>query len=129
MKESFSILFKEVFGLDPGDLKALEAGFGNLDRLVVGSFQSPYLLGDPATRDPDARFHVDFRNVYSTVLQVMSAALADPFREEGWTDAFRDLVAQLANQPSFARLTEELREMQAEVSTAALAWYGRAKVS
>src|SRR5262249_5828406 len=30
--------------------------------VVVGTFKAPYLLGDPASRDPDARFHVDFRN-------------------------------------------------------------------
>ena len=61
VKESFSTLFKEVFGLDAGDLKAVEAGFGNVDHIVVGSFKSPYLMGDPASRDPDTRFHVDFR--------------------------------------------------------------------
>ena len=61
VKESFSILFKQVFGLDPGDLKVVEAGFGNVDHLVVGSFKSPYLMGDPASRDPDTRFHLDFK--------------------------------------------------------------------
>jgi glutamate-ammonia-ligase adenylyltransferase len=64
---------------------------------------------------------------YTTVLQVMSAALADPFREEGWTDAFRDLLAQLTNQPSFSRMTEELAAMQAEVRDAAAHWYAHAK--
>jgi glutamate-ammonia-ligase adenylyltransferase len=56
----------------------------------------------------------------------MSAALADPFKDEGWTDAFRDLLAQLANSPSFARLKDDLVEMQGEVSRAAAAWYARA---
>jgi glutamate-ammonia-ligase adenylyltransferase len=59
------------------------------------------------------------------VLQVMSAALADPFRDEGWTDAFRDLLAQLTNEPSFARLSEDLLQMQGEVRAAAAAWYAR----
>jgi len=61
IKESFSTLFKEVFGLDAGGLAAVEAGFGNVDHLVVGSFETPYLMGDPASRDPDTRFHVDFK--------------------------------------------------------------------
>jgi hypothetical protein len=61
IKESFTTLFKEVFGLDAGDLKAVENGFGNIDHLVVGSFKSPYLMGDPASRDPDTRFHLDFK--------------------------------------------------------------------
>jgi len=64
---------------------------------------------------------------YSTVLQVMSAALVDPFNNDGWTDAFRDLLAQLANAPNFARLTEDLAAMQAEVSAAASAWYAKAR--
>ncbi len=64
--------------------------------------------------------------LYATVLQVMSAALADPFKEEGWTDAFRDLLAQLTNTPSFARLTDDLAGMQAEVQAAAAKWYARA---
>jgi glutamate-ammonia-ligase adenylyltransferase len=66
---------------------------------------------------------------YATVLQVMSAALVDPFNNDGWTDAFRDLLAQLANAPNFARLTEDLAAMQAEVSAAAGAWYERARES
>jgi len=57
----------------------------------------------------------------------MSAALADPFKSDGWTPAFRELLAQLANVPSFARLEEELAECEAEVRAAASAWYARAK--
>ena len=57
----------------------------------------------------------------------MSAALVDPFKAEGWTDAFRDLLAQLANEPSFPRLTEDLAEMQQEVATAARRWYDAAR--
>jgi glutamate-ammonia-ligase adenylyltransferase len=60
------------------------------------------------------------------VLQVMSAALIDPFKDEGWTDAFRDLLAQLTNAPSFPRLSEDLAQMQIEVRDAAVGWYERA---
>ncbi|CAN5912430.1 hypothetical protein BH11MYX4_BH11MYX4_13820 [soil metagenome] len=73
IKESFTTLFKEVFGLDAGDLAAVEAGFGNVDHLVVGSFKTPYLMGDPASRDPDTRFHADFKtgaaDVHSDTVQ------------------------------------------------------------
>jgi len=65
--------------------------------------------------------------LYSTVLQVMSAALADPFKDEGWTEAFRELVAQRTNTPSFERLASDIREMEAEVSAAAQAWYAKAR--
>lgn len=65
--------------------------------------------------------------LYSTVLQVMSAALADPFKDEGWTEAFRELLAQRTNTPNFERLASDVREMEAEVSAAAEGWYARAE--
>jgi glutamate-ammonia-ligase adenylyltransferase len=65
--------------------------------------------------------------VYSTILQVMSAALADPFKDEGWTDAFRELLAQRTNSPNFERLASDVREMEAEVSAAMEAWYAKAR--
>ncbi|MDB4933967.1 MAG: hypothetical protein JWP87_939 [Labilithrix sp.] len=61
IKDSFHTFFKEVFGLDAGDLIAVEKGFENIDYIVVGTYKTPYLMGDPASRDPDTRFHVDFR--------------------------------------------------------------------
>ena len=64
---------------------------------------------------------------YAAVLQTMSAALRDPFKDEGWTDAFRDLLAQLTNTPSFARLSDDLKEMQGEVRAAAAHWYAKAR--
>ncbi len=64
--------------------------------------------------------------VYSTVLQVMSAALVDPFKDEGWTDAFRELLGTLTHYPTFTRLQEDIAAMQAEVLAAAEAWYERA---
>jgi [glutamine synthetase] adenylyltransferase / [glutamine synthetase]-adenylyl-L-tyrosine phosphorylase len=76
---------------------------------------------------PEGERLAQIHELYSMVLQVMSAALSDPFKEEGWTPAFRDLLAQLTNQPNFARLTEELTAMQGEVRSAAFAWYARAK--
>ena len=57
----------------------------------------------------------------------MGAALADPFNDDGWTEAFRDLLAQLTNTPSFARLQDDLKEMASEVSGAAERWYARAR--
>jgi glutamate-ammonia-ligase adenylyltransferase len=69
----------------------------------------------------------EIHTLYSTVLQVMSAALADPFKEEGWTEAFRELLAQRTNTPNFERLASDIREMEAEVSAAGEAWYARAR--
>ncbi|HEY8075365.1 MAG TPA: hypothetical protein VIF62_14675, partial [Labilithrix sp.] len=59
--DAFKNIYQQVFGLDAGDLKATFKAFENIDHVVVGSFQSPYLMGDPASRDPDSQFHVDFK--------------------------------------------------------------------
>ncbi|HEV7276169.1 MAG TPA: bifunctional [glutamine synthetase] adenylyltransferase/[glutamine synthetase]-adenylyl-L-tyrosine phosphorylase [Devosiaceae bacterium] len=76
---------------------------------------------------PEAGRLVEIHALYSTVLQVMSAALADPFRDEGWTDGFRELLAQRTNSPSFERLADDLRSMQQEVIAAAAEWYAKAR--
>ena len=76
---------------------------------------------------PEAERLVAIHATYSTVLQVMSAALADPFKDEGWTGAFREHLARQTNTPTFERLSEDLKEMQSEVSAAAAAWYERAR--
>jgi glutamate-ammonia-ligase adenylyltransferase len=75
---------------------------------------------------PEGGRLAEIHGTYSAVLQIMSAALADPFKDAGWTPAFRDLLAQLVNLPSYARLVEELAEMQGEVKAAAAEWYPRA---
>jgi [glutamine synthetase] adenylyltransferase / [glutamine synthetase]-adenylyl-L-tyrosine phosphorylase len=68
----------------------------------------------------------EIHGLFSAILQIMSAALADPFKDEGWTTAFRDLLAGLTNYPSFERLGDDLTAMRAEVSAAAEAWYEKA---
>ena len=76
---------------------------------------------------PEGLRLAEILELYSTVLQVMSAALADPFKDEGWTDAFRELLAQRTNTPNFERLAADVREMEGEVSAAAAAWYAKAR--
>jgi glutamate-ammonia-ligase adenylyltransferase len=76
---------------------------------------------------PEADSLIETHRTYTTILQTMSAALNDPFKDEGWTIAFRELLAQLTNTPSFERLTADVSEMRAEVSAAADAWYERAR--
>jgi glutamate-ammonia-ligase adenylyltransferase len=105
--QSAQLLEREAIALPHGTTAAILARLGELGLVPMG-----------------ARL-AEIHGVYATVLQVMSAALADPFRDEGWTDAFRDLLAQLTNEPSFARLSEDLLQMQGEVRAAAAAWYAR----
>ena len=76
---------------------------------------------------PKAERLIAIHEVYSTVLQVMSAALADPFKDQGWTAGFRELLARRTNMPDFARLEADLKSMQEEVQAAAAEWYERAR--
>lgn len=61
--------------------------------------------------------------IYAQVLQLMSACLIDPLKDEGWTAAFRDLLARRANYPDFSRLETDIEAMRAEVSAAAAKFY------
>lgn len=71
---------------------------------------------------------VEIHTLYTAILQIMSAALIHPLREDGWTDAFRELLAGLTNYPTFDRLRGEVAAMQEEVQVAAEAWYAKARV-
>ncbi len=53
----------------------------------------------------------------------MSACLVDPLKDEGWTPAFRELVARRANYPDFSRLEADIGAMRAEVGEAAAQFY------
>ncbi|ODT47365.1 bifunctional [glutamine synthetase] adenylyltransferase/[glutamine synthetase]-adenylyl-L-tyrosine phosphorylase [Devosia sp. 63-57] len=75
---------------------------------------------------PQGQRLAEIHSLYSIILQVMSSALISPFKDEAWTPAFKDLLAQLAHYPDFGRLELDIKEMQAEVAEAASAWYGRA---
>jgi glutamate-ammonia-ligase adenylyltransferase len=69
----------------------------------------------------------EIHGVFSNVLQVMSAALLNPFEEAEWTPPFKELLARLTGYPSFARLVDDLGTMQQEVTAAAARWYELAR--
>jgi [glutamine synthetase] adenylyltransferase / [glutamine synthetase]-adenylyl-L-tyrosine phosphorylase len=124
----------------PFDLKLAEGGLVDLEFIA----QSAQLVARQTVADPHAGTAevlarlaetglvpsgerlAEIHGLYATVLQVMSAALADPFREAGWTASFRELLAQLTHSPNFARLAADLKDMQTEVHDAAIAWYEKA---
>lgn len=124
------------------DLKLAEGGLVDLEfiaqsaQLVAGDAiglpQAPTALVlaglDAAGLVANGQRLAEIHGVYSTILQVMSSALVSPFRDEAWTPAFRDLLAQLANYPDFSRLEADVAAMRAEVSAAAAAWYERARM-
>ena len=57
----------------------------------------------------------------------MSSALVSPFKDEAWTAAFKELLAELTHYPDFGRLELDLVAMRAEVSKASAAWYEKAR--
>jgi len=136
-----ALIAKERPQRHPFDLKLADGGLVDLEfiaqsgQLVAGASiaapQAPtqavlLAMGEAGLLPAGPRLAA-IHEAYSAVLQIMSAALTDPFREEGWTDAFRDLLAQLTNYPDFSRLSDDLAAMQAEVRTAAQAWYEKAQ--
>jgi glutamate-ammonia-ligase adenylyltransferase len=136
------LMAKERPPRHPFDLKLVNGGLVDLefiaqsaqllarDDIALPQASAPAILtrlGELGLVPSGARL-AEIHGVYSTVLEVMSAALVDPFKDEGWTDAFRDLLAQLTNEPSFLRLTEDLVGMQGEVREAAAQWYERARM-
>jgi glutamate-ammonia-ligase adenylyltransferase len=76
---------------------------------------------------PEGMRLAEIHDLYSMVLQVMSAALPDPFKRDWWSPSFEELLAGLTHYPSFERLKTDLAEMRAEVSLAASAWYEKAR--
>jgi glutamate-ammonia-ligase adenylyltransferase len=76
---------------------------------------------------PEAERLLATYELYSTVLQAMSAALLEPLREDHWSDAFRELLAGLTHYPTFTSLGDDLAERQREVVAATEAWYERAR--
>ena len=75
---------------------------------------------------PTGQRLAEIHGVYSTALQVMSSALVSPFKDEAWTPAFKELLAQLCNYPDFGRLELDIGQMQGEVRAATEDWYARA---
>uniref|UniRef100_UPI0035B3EF7E bifunctional [glutamine synthetase] adenylyltransferase/[glutamine synthetase]-adenylyl-L-tyrosine phosphorylase n=1 Tax=Devosia sp. TaxID=1871048 RepID=UPI0035B3EF7E len=139
-----ALMAKERPPRHPFDLKLVSGGLVDLEfiaqsaqlvaRAQLDAPQAPTAtvlrrLGETGLV-PEGERLAEIHAVYATVLQVMSAALADPFKDEGWTEAFRELLAQRTNMPNFERLAGELQAMEAEVSAAAGRWYaGRGQVA
>jgi glutamate-ammonia-ligase adenylyltransferase len=76
---------------------------------------------------PEGERLAEIHATYSNILQLMSACLVDPLKDEGWTPAFRELVARRTNYPEFSRLEVDIGVMRGEVSAAAAKFYARMK--
>ncbi len=120
----------------PFDLKLADGGLMDLDFIA----QSAVLLDGATLRDVRGDTEAILRNlgrsgvlvqgetladdyaVMAGIVQVMSACLTNPFKPEGWTDAFKSLLARTANSPDFARLESDVDEMKARASAAFADW-------
>lgn len=60
-KEVLDQFITMVAGFSPSEAARLEQSLDNVDYFVIGQFQSPYFMGDPAHEDPDGRFQVNYR--------------------------------------------------------------------
>jgi hypothetical protein len=58
---AFKDVVAQLLGGGKGGIAAIEDSLSHIDHLVIGTFKSPYLLGDPKSTDPDTRFHVNFQ--------------------------------------------------------------------
>lgn len=74
---------------------------------------------------PEGERIAEIHGVYSSVLEFMSACLIDPLNDDGWTGAFRELLARRANYPSFEMLATDITAMRGEVSAAAEVLYSK----
>ena len=60
-KANLGAFIQYLFPFNPAQLKALEDGLdAYVDYLVIGTYDSPYLMGDPLSPDPDLHFDINF---------------------------------------------------------------------
>ncbi|HVJ88558.1 MAG TPA: hypothetical protein VM580_02070 [Labilithrix sp.] len=59
--EAIRLLVERTLGLEGQARERLMKSLENVDHIVVGTFESPYFLGDPKKEDADAKFELDYR--------------------------------------------------------------------
>ncbi len=60
--------FLSSFGYSGSTLALLEQNItDSVDHIVIGTFPTPYLMGDPASPDPDSQFNVNFKTGEGTI--------------------------------------------------------------
>jgi glutamate-ammonia-ligase adenylyltransferase len=135
-----ALMAKERPPRHPFDLKLISGGLVDLEFIA----QSAQLVAFDRIERPQAPVNlvlarmgeigllpqserlVEIHRLYGDILQIMSAALLQPLKEEGWDRAFRDLLTGLVNYPDFERLRSDLADMQQTVIAASKEWYARA---
>ncbi|MCD7059519.1 bifunctional [glutamine synthetase] adenylyltransferase/[glutamine synthetase]-adenylyl-L-tyrosine phosphorylase [Pelagibacterium xiamenense] len=139
VRDMRALMARERPARHPFDLKLHEGGLVDLEfiaqtaQLIVGKDldvpQAPparvlMRLAETGILSQGERL-AEIHGVYSSVLELMSACLLDPLKDEGWTGAFRELLARRTNYPSFALLEADIAAMRKDVADAAEAFYTR----
>jgi hypothetical protein len=60
-KAQLNQLLQKALGLSGEELRRLLESLDSVDHFVIGSYESPYFMGDPKHEDPDGRFELDFK--------------------------------------------------------------------
>ncbi|MEZ4261001.1 MAG: hypothetical protein R3B36_18130 [Polyangiaceae bacterium] len=60
-RDALRDVIQTALGLQGEELRRLMQSLDEVDYFVVGTYESPYFLGDPEKEDPDGLFEVDFR--------------------------------------------------------------------
>lgn len=60
VRAAFKQAGSQLLGVDGPALDRLLQSLDNVDYFVVGTFPSPYLMGDPEHEDPDGRFRLNY---------------------------------------------------------------------
>ncbi|MDB4933962.1 MAG: hypothetical protein JWP87_934 [Labilithrix sp.] len=83
-RTSLGQLLEKALGLSGMELERLLQSLDNVDHFVVGSFESPYFMGDPKHEDPDGRFDVDFKTGQGRVARdTVQFWISVPTKEHG----------------------------------------------
>lgn len=129
-------LLKDRPARHPYDLKLADGGLMDMDfiaqsatliygrELVDARGDSAETLKRLAQMDqlPNGEQLAEYYNIMSGIIQVMSACLTDPFKQDAWTRAFETLLARLSNFPDFDRMGTELEMMRETTSSAFAEW-------
>lgn len=60
-KQTFRDLLQTALGLQGEELRRLAESLDAVDHFVIGSFESPFFMGDPEREDPNARFALNWK--------------------------------------------------------------------
>lgn len=60
-------ILQQTSPFDAGSTAALDATLDAIDHIAMGTFHTPYLLGDPKDPNPDSHFQVDFQSGAATI--------------------------------------------------------------